>query len=120
MTFHDPLALVLLFPLLLIFIIQRRKSANAILFPAVADLSALPKTLRQRSAQILPWMSATALTLAVIALARPQIVNTETTVISKGVDIVLAIDLSTSMLAVDRGEWNHRRLATHYRKEGCR
>lgn len=104
MTFHDPLALVLLFPLLLIFIIQRRKSANAILFPAVADLSALPKTLRQRSAQILPWMSATALTLAVIALARPQAVNTETTVISKGVDIVLAIDLSTSMLAVDRGE----------------
>lgn len=103
MTFHDPLALLLLFPLVLFSIMKRKKPANAIFFPAVADLSGLPKTMRQRSAQMLPWMSATALTLAVIALARPQVVNTETTVISKGVDIVLAVDLSTSMLAVDRG-----------------
>lgn len=103
MTFHDPLALLLLFPLILILARQKRRPANALLFPAVSDLSGLPKTLRLRIAQMLPWMGAIALMLSVVALARPQAVNTETTIISKGVDIILAIDLSTSMQAVDRG-----------------
>ena len=39
--------------------------------------------------------------LLIIALARPQKVNTEKVFSTEGIDIVLALDISTSMLAID-------------------
>jgi Ca-activated chloride channel homolog len=46
-------------------------------------------------------LRALALALLVVALARPQTGSTTETVLTEGVDIVLAIDISTSMLAED-------------------
>lgn len=40
-------------------------------------------------------------TLLVVALARPQLINTERVINSEGVDIVLALDISASMKAMD-------------------
>jgi Ca-activated chloride channel family protein len=42
------------------------------------------------------------LLLAIVALARPQMKLRESTIVSRGIDLVVALDVSTSMLAVDR------------------
>lgn len=42
-----------------------------------------------------------ALTLAIIALARPQSGHTEQEIITEGIDIILTLDISSSMLAED-------------------
>ena len=52
-------------------------------------------------ARRLPWLRLVYLVLLVLALARPQIGLKETIVRQEGIDIVLALDVSTSMLAED-------------------
>jgi Ca-activated chloride channel homolog len=49
----------------------------------------------------LPWLQVIALVLVIVALARPQIGLKESLVRREGVDIVLTLDVSTSMLAED-------------------
>lgn len=109
MTFHSPLALLALIPLAVILVLRKHRPAQAIPFPGIAAISPLPKTMRQRLGQLLPWLQAAALLFMIFALARPQLARTETTVSSRGVDIVIALDLSTSMLAVDRDVTGHNR-----------
>jgi len=67
-----------------------------------AQIAALPETLRTRAARALPFLRLLILALAIVALARPQAVEREGRVRSEGVDLVVAIDLSTSMLAEER------------------
>jgi Ca-activated chloride channel family protein len=119
MTFQNPVALLLIIPLIMILTI-RKYPRRAISFPAASSLSGLPVTVTQRAAMAAPMMRRAALLLAVISLARPQIVNTETSVSSKGVDIVLALDLSTSMLAVDRSRPERKRSRLVIAKEVTR
>jgi len=47
------------------------------------------------------YLKMAGLALLIFALARPQKVNTEKVFSTEGIDIVLALDISTSMLAVD-------------------
>jgi Ca-activated chloride channel family protein len=103
MTFHQPLAFLVLLPLAGLALLARKRSPAAIRFPQLVGLAPLPQTLRQRVARVLPWVQGVALLLLVTALARPQLVGTNTVATARGVDIVIALDLSTSMLAVDRG-----------------
>ncbi len=56
---------------------------------------------KQRFKHLLFSMRMLTLTLAVIALARPQSPFTEEEITTEGIDIVLAIDVSSSMKAVD-------------------
>jgi len=58
-------------------------------------------SLRQRLRFLPPALRAAALALLVVALARPQSGASSTTVESEGIDIVLALDSSLSMNAVD-------------------
>lgn len=51
--------------------------------------------------RLLPWLRAVTLVLFILALARPQKVSAEREYLTKGVDIVLALDISGSMLAED-------------------
>jgi len=52
--------------------------------------------------QHVPWaLRALALASLVVALARPQTGATSETILTEGIDIVLALDVSTSMLAED-------------------
>lgn len=99
---HPRLLWLLLVPALLLLLRSRRKPA-AIPFPDAQALGAIPKSARTRVARLLPWLQALALVLLLLALARPLAVDTLTTITARGVDIALAIDLSSSMLAVDRG-----------------
>ena len=103
MSFHDPVALLLLLPISLIFaIFLRKKDSRRIRFSDVSLLQGLPVTTRQRLASSLPVLRAMAVVFAVVALARPQLLVRESTVTSRGIDLVLDFDISTSMLAVDR------------------
>lgn len=103
MSFAYPwlLALLALPILLLLWRLRRREALDpSILFPAVADLPAR-RTLRVRLRLFLPILRALAISLVVVALARPRFGESETIVISEGIDIMLAIDISGSMQAED-------------------
>ena len=111
MRFHDPQFLWML-PLLLpwmLLIRRRERRAPALRFASGAQLASLPDTCRSRCAPYLPVLRVLALALAILALARPQTIERETRVHSEGVDLIVALDLSTSMLAEDLGAVGPRR-----------
>ena len=58
-------------------------------------------TLRSRLRPLLPLVRAIALGLLILALARPRVQHEEVVVTSEGIEIMLAIDLSSSMGAQD-------------------
>lgn len=100
--FKDPLvlALILLVPLL-VLITGRRRTDPAFVFSSKKLLEGIRPTLRQRMRSSLIFFRALALVLVILALARPQSVLEESKSVSEGVDIVLDLDTSTSMLAED-------------------
>ena len=110
MTFHDPVALLLVIPALLLSGYAWRKKPNGhILFPAHTIFTDVPPTARSRCAAMLPAVRIVVIVLVVTALARPQLQLRETTVTSRGIDLLLALDASTSMLAVDRAASSNKR-----------
>ena len=95
---------VLLFAALLpglIILVMRRRSAPSFTFSSEELVRDLRPTLRLRLGRFQVLLRAAAITLLLLALARPQTVLEGTKTISEGVDIVLALDTSTSMLAED-------------------
>lgn len=70
-------------------------------FPSAAQLKTLPGGWVRRLAPLPPTLGVLGLALLVLALARPQTGLQERVVTSETVDIVLAIDTSTSMRAID-------------------
>lgn len=111
MTFHDPLwlmAIVLPFALLWA---SRRVGLASLRFSSSEGLEEL--TRRSRPVRLrLPWLlRALVLVLIVPALARPQQGLESSRLTAEGIDIVLVVDVSTSMLAEDfvlRGERRNR------------
>lgn len=61
----------------------------------------LPATIRGTLAARLPLLQIAALMLMFIALARPQAVERQAAVPAEAADLMVALDISTSMLAVD-------------------
>ncbi len=90
---------LLLVPLLVFA--ARRHESPALRFPEAARMMELPRSLRSRFAFLPGALILTALVLATIALARPQTGITRESATSLGVDIVLALDISSSMRAED-------------------
>ena len=103
MRLHDPWLLPLLVPLLLALplLVRRERQRDGLRFPTLGLLANVPDTLRARAARWLPWLRYPALVLLLLALARPQSLLTSEPVRAEGIDIVLAVDVSTSMLAED-------------------
>ncbi len=100
--FKDPVALVLILflPLIIIFLVRRR-SESTFLFSSKELIEDIRPTLRQRFSKFPVFLRVAALALMLLALARPQSVLEGTKTVSEGVDIVLALDTSTSMFAED-------------------
>lgn len=97
-TFHSPLWFAALLIVPLLFWLRGRRRVRVLLVPFAAAWHRPSLTAASRW----PAMLATAgLVLVVIALARPQRVEDRHEVNTKGYDIMLAIDLSGSMLAED-------------------
>ena len=98
--FEDPwLLLILVF--LPIMVWQERRTATAIHYSSLAALKSVHSHRSEVMAAIPTILRFTAITLFVIAFARPQEGRKRTEILSQGVDIILAIDTSGSMKALD-------------------
>lgn len=103
-NFADPkfLFLLLLLPLLGWRYWQRYKTlGGSIRYSNLELLKNLPKPSSYFSRHLLWALRMLALALIIIALARPQSGHTEEEVTTEGIDIVLSLDISGSMLAED-------------------
>ena len=70
-------------------------------YPTTAPLARLPRSWRPRARRVVQALRLVSLALLVIALARPQSVRGIHPDTTRGIDIVLAIDTSGSMRALD-------------------
>jgi Ca-activated chloride channel homolog len=96
----DFLWLLLLLPLLA-FIKGRRGPSPALVFSTTAIASTLARGRKTRPGQILSAIRLLAIGLLIVALARPQMGNSTTSIKASGIDILLAVDVSGSMQAMD-------------------
>jgi len=97
----DPWLLLLLGALVLLMPRRRTDRSAAVRYPSLDVLRAVAPAGAGRRRAILGLLRAVVLGLAVVALARPQFGTAETSVHREGVDVVLAVDVSGSMLAED-------------------
>ncbi len=100
LQFASPLWLLLLLLLPLWWIIARRRKPAAIVFSRVATLARGPRAGRTL-ARLLAVLRNLALASGIIALARPRSGAHAETSTSEGINIVVAFDISSSMLALD-------------------
>lgn len=105
MSWANPeyLWLFLLLPLLLGYQGWRiySKKNPSLTFSSIAPLKGLPGNFRAWMVYLTPLLYLAAYSLVVLALARPQLQNTTIERKAEGIDIVLSIDISTSMRAED-------------------
>ncbi len=78
---------------------QRRQPGMA--FPSGHLLADLPQTFKMKLARRLIWLRVLIYALIIVAFARPQGPLQQGTMRREGIDIVLVLDASTSMLAED-------------------
>lgn len=96
------LLLLLLVPLILLRERKRRRQVEAALsMPETAVFRAAGGSFRTRLQRLLMPLELLGLILTVLILARPQTGVKEREVVSEGIDIVLALDVSGSMRAED-------------------
>ncbi len=101
-TFAHPWLLLLLLLIPLVALLQGGKgAAPAVVFSSLRPLLALGKARRSRLGGWLTSLLLLALALLIIALARPRQGKTISQVQASGIDIMLALDVSGSMLAED-------------------
>lgn len=104
MTFLHPqlLWLLLLLPaLLIIYIVWRRRQQASLRVPSLLFISDVRGGLRVYLRHVLFALRLLALGLIIIALARPQSSSSWSEDRVEGIDIMLTMDISTSMLAMD-------------------
>ena len=100
LRFEDPWLLLTLL-LVPVLILRERTIASAINYSSLASLKALSQHRSKIKAIASTALKFIAITLFIIAFARPQEGRKRTEILSQGVDIVLAIDTSGSMQALD-------------------
>jgi Ca-activated chloride channel family protein len=102
MRFLHPemLALLALLPLLALWR-GRRGRAPALQYPGTAIARLVGRAARSRAGAWLGGLRLLALALGIVALARPQVGRGNAPVEASGIDIVLAVDVSGSMEALD-------------------
>lgn len=100
MRFSEPIFLLLL-PLISAIFLFGKKSGGTIRFSSIETMKRLKSNVRLHPKTILLYLRALALVFVVLALARPQSGKKFSEVSSEGIDILLAIDTSGSMQALD-------------------
>lgn len=95
------LLLVLLIPMILWYIFWEKKSHADLQFSSLRAFKGMKHAGRIWMRHVLFALEVLAIVLLVVALARPQSSNSWQTYTSEGIDIVLALDVSGSMLARD-------------------
>ena len=102
MKFHDPwlLTLLLLVP---VWLWRQRRLARrgGLQFSSVLPAQAVESVWSRIGPGLLTLLRGAALALVIVALARPQLGRSESRVKTEGIDIVLVVDISGSMQAMD-------------------
>jgi len=103
-TFAQPWVLLLLgaVPLLVFWYLRRGSAATTDLrFSTLRAFTNVSPTIRERTRHVPFMLKCAAIALLIVALARPQSTSHGENVTTEGIDIVLLLDISTSMLAED-------------------
>lgn len=95
------LLLLALIPYIVWYILKNKKSQPAIKMPATAKYRYMPKSIRLYLLNVPFLLRIVLFVLVVIILARPQAKHSWSDTDVEGIDIMLAVDVSTSMLAED-------------------
>ncbi len=101
MQWHDPWFLLLLLGLPLLVRVRRAQPAPALRYPVLDAVRAVGPGRRVRWRWILPVLQIAGVGLLIVALARPQLGKAATQIYTEGIDIMLAVDVSGSMLSED-------------------
>lgn len=104
MTFHSPhilWLLILLVPAAAYYIYRIRRGGAALRISSVAGVLRAPRTIRYYLRHVPFLLRMAAFALLIVALARPQSAEHNTRTSAEGIDIMLALDVSGSMLARD-------------------
>ena len=114
MRLRNPEFLLLLLawiPMVWVYLVRERRTRSTVRFSDLSPLStvSVPWTVKLRHSLLLLRMAGFG--LLVVALARPQKGNTREDVTTEGVDIVLVLDVSTSMKALDFKPMNRLHVA---------
>lgn len=102
--FADPWLFLLLLVIPLMWVWQRNQQKGAQTSFKVSSLEGirkLPVSWKVRFRPVLSYLRLAVVLLVIVALARPRISNVRETIDSEGIDIVLCLDISGSMLAED-------------------
>jgi Ca-activated chloride channel homolog len=101
-TFAHPHLLWLLVALPVVaFLRSRRGRGAAVRYASVATARAVGRSSRARLGHLLPYLRLPAAALLIVALARPQVAHAASKIEASGVDMMLALDVSGSMHALD-------------------
>ncbi len=104
MTFHNPeylLFLLLLIPMIVWYIWEMQKSDASLQISSHQDLKLYTKTLKVRMRHLPFILRIIGLVFLIIAIARPQKSDKWKTENTEGIDIMIALDTSTSMELTD-------------------
>jgi Ca-activated chloride channel family protein len=103
-TFANPLFLWLLVivpGIVAFYVLRQQKTSPSLQLPGLQPFEKAGNTFRNYLRHILFALRAASITLLIIVLARPQKTDKFQNVTTEGIDIILAIDISGSMLARD-------------------
>ena len=104
MSWHSSGAFLLFIPLVLLLLWlfkSRKKKRPSIQMSTLKGIKAAPRGLRAKIASWPRGLYVAAVALAILALARPQMSDTKVKRNVEGIDIVIALDISDSMLIED-------------------
>ena len=95
------LFLFAILPLLFVYLRWQRSNAPAIRIGEIQHVREIPRSLSIRLLPSLKILRFVVISLLIIALARPQLSQSQERRLAEGIDIILALDISESMRAED-------------------
>lgn len=104
MTFHNPeylFGLLVLIPVVYWYVKEIHKSDASLQISSHRNLGVSPKSMKVRLLHLPFILRILAVILIVVAIARPQSSNSWKTENTEGIDIIISLDISGSMLAED-------------------
>jgi Ca-activated chloride channel family protein len=104
MTFHNPeylFLLLLLIPIVFLYVWKMQRSDASLQISSHQKLAQFPKSLKVKLRHVPFIFRNLALVFIIIAIARPQASNSWRTENTEGIDIMMALDISGTMMAED-------------------
>ncbi len=98
---HPELLWLLAIIPIIAILLGKRSSTSSLLFPTTDIAAVVGKQAIQNPFRWLTRLRFLTLALLIIAIARPQLGRNQSEISAKGIDIILALDVSTSMNALD-------------------